>query len=307
LNDHEKKFIKGAQANLWTEYITNMAKLEYMLFPRIAALSEVVWSLPATKNWPAFEKNIPALFNRYQWWKIRYCKAFYDLQYRFTQSGQPPLIQLIVTSPDSTQRIEWEKPNGTPILSDSSEVSVPLSKSGVYTFVGVDKDGNRPGSPIHLPIQVNRATGSSISLRTQPNATYANGGPLTLVDGIRNTLGMSRSSQFLGFWGTDLDATLDLGVSTSLSVIRLHCFEQPASWIYAPEKVQLFAGNDLAQLQHIGSMHASINGAHPVFEIHKKLNVRYIKIIAINKGTIPDGQPGSGHEAWLFADEISVE
>ena len=307
LNDHEKKFIKGAQANLWTEYINNMAKLEYMLFPRIAALSEVVWTMPANKNWQAFEKNLSAVFNRYQWWNIRYCKAYYDLQYRFTKAGNPPLFQLVVTTPDSTQRIHWTKPDGTTSISDSYTVNIHPTETGTYSFVGVDVNGNRPGSAINLPIQVNQATGASITLRTQPHASYATGGPLTLVDGVRNTLGMSRSSQFLGFWGGDLDATLDLGQPTSLSVIRLHCFEQPASWIYAPKRVELLAGNDLLQLRRIGTMTLNSTGAHPVFEIHKKLKVRYLKIIAANKGRIPDGQPGSGHDAWLFADEISVE
>ena len=35
--------IRGAQAQLWTEYIDSVARLDYMAFPRLCAFSEVVW------------------------------------------------------------------------------------------------------------------------------------------------------------------------------------------------------------------------------------------------------------------------
>ncbi|HLA53539.1 MAG TPA: beta-N-acetylhexosaminidase, partial [Flavitalea sp.] len=44
LDAGQHQYIMGAQANLWTEYIANFSKLQYMLFPRMAALSEVLWS-----------------------------------------------------------------------------------------------------------------------------------------------------------------------------------------------------------------------------------------------------------------------
>ncbi|MFM9587684.1 family 20 glycosylhydrolase, partial [Streptomyces caniscabiei] len=44
LNAEEAKYVLGAQANVWTEYITNPNKVEYMIFPRMSALSEVLWS-----------------------------------------------------------------------------------------------------------------------------------------------------------------------------------------------------------------------------------------------------------------------
>ena len=44
LTDVEKSFIKGVQANLWTEYIETPSKVEYMLFPRVYALAEIAWT-----------------------------------------------------------------------------------------------------------------------------------------------------------------------------------------------------------------------------------------------------------------------
>ncbi|MGN6163975.1 MAG: beta-N-acetylhexosaminidase, partial [Flavisolibacter sp.] len=44
LNEQEAKYVLGAQANLWTEYITTAEHVEYMVLPRMLALAEVVWS-----------------------------------------------------------------------------------------------------------------------------------------------------------------------------------------------------------------------------------------------------------------------
>ena len=53
------------QANLWTEYISNEDTVEYMLFPRLCAMSEALWSPVHERNWPNFlarlRRNIPHL------------------------------------------------------------------------------------------------------------------------------------------------------------------------------------------------------------------------------------------------------
>lgn len=76
LTSEQAKYILGGQANLWTEYIDNASKLEYMLFPRATALSEVLWSPKSKKDWAAFEKKLPLQFKRYDFWKINYSKTY---------------------------------------------------------------------------------------------------------------------------------------------------------------------------------------------------------------------------------------
>lgn len=78
LSKEEEKYIIGAQANLWTEYISNSRKLEYMLFPRLTALSEVLWSARENKNWDNFQKKLNTQFRRYDFWKWNYSKASLD-------------------------------------------------------------------------------------------------------------------------------------------------------------------------------------------------------------------------------------
>lgn len=55
-----QKYIKGVQANLWTEYVTTTAHAEYMLLPRLFALSEIAWSSLERKNFKDFnEVRVP--------------------------------------------------------------------------------------------------------------------------------------------------------------------------------------------------------------------------------------------------------
>ncbi|MCX2451726.1 beta-N-acetylhexosaminidase [Pedobacter sp. PLR] len=76
LTPAEARYIWGAQGNLWTEYITNPAKVEYMLFPRLDALSEVLWSPKSKRNFPAFQERLKQQLRRYDFMGIRYSRRY---------------------------------------------------------------------------------------------------------------------------------------------------------------------------------------------------------------------------------------
>ncbi len=80
LTPAESKYIWGAQANIWTEYIANPSKVEYMLFPRLSALSEMVWTPQAFRNFEDFRKRLPAQFRRYDLWNANYSREFFKQQ-----------------------------------------------------------------------------------------------------------------------------------------------------------------------------------------------------------------------------------
>ena len=72
LNAQQATFVLGAQGNLWTEYVANPSKAEYQLFPRLSALSEVLWSTKENKNWPAFQDKMKSQYARYKIWGANY-------------------------------------------------------------------------------------------------------------------------------------------------------------------------------------------------------------------------------------------
>ena len=78
LNAEQAKFIWGAQGNLWSEYITNPDKVEYMIFPRLDALSEILWSPKESKNYPDFLRRLKSQFKRYDLMGITYSKRYLE-------------------------------------------------------------------------------------------------------------------------------------------------------------------------------------------------------------------------------------
>ena len=58
LTPEEQKYIKGVQANLWTEYIPTFSQVEYMELPRMAALADIQWTNPEHKDYQDFLQRL---------------------------------------------------------------------------------------------------------------------------------------------------------------------------------------------------------------------------------------------------------
>ena len=65
LDAESAKHILGGQANLWTEYVPTLKHAEYMTFPRVAAIAEVLWSPKEVRNWVDFSRRIQMIMVRY--------------------------------------------------------------------------------------------------------------------------------------------------------------------------------------------------------------------------------------------------
>ena len=74
LSQAAREHILGAQANLWTEYMTNERMVEYQALPRMSALSEVQWSQPARKDYEAFKERLTRLTALFELYHYTYCK-----------------------------------------------------------------------------------------------------------------------------------------------------------------------------------------------------------------------------------------
>ena len=72
LTEDEKKYVLGAQANVWAEYLKKPENVEYMVFPRMLALSEVVWSPHESKNYADFQRRLGAHFPRLDKQNVNY-------------------------------------------------------------------------------------------------------------------------------------------------------------------------------------------------------------------------------------------
>lgn len=65
LTDAEKKFVIGTQGCIWTEWTADSTKMEWQILPRMAALSEIQWTLPEHKNFERFMERLPEMLKIY--------------------------------------------------------------------------------------------------------------------------------------------------------------------------------------------------------------------------------------------------
>ncbi|MEO8769324.1 MAG: family 20 glycosylhydrolase [Ferruginibacter sp.] len=304
LNEKQAAYILGGQGNLWSEYLDNEKKLEYMLFPRISAVAEVLWSPKQKRNWPDFEKRLPGILERYKFLSINYSTAYYDLQPTVIPSGKNEIRWKLESRNKDGQIIYVLDSN----INASLNYNDPLliNKTGLYGAALTNNEHKIISNWIWQHFYLNHATGKKITLTTEPNKNYSLGGAFTLVDGIQNEKGMLRSAQFLGFNGKDLEAIIDLGENKNINEIVLHAFEQKGSWIYKPASVSFYKSDDG---QHFSLIESPVNMTgtkNLLYKISTPLTARFIKVVAKNNGTIATGEPGGGNNAWLFVDEIEV-
>ena len=78
LTQEQKSHILGVQANVWTEYIPNNDHMEYMVHPRMAAVSEVQWCLPENKDWDRFRKGLDRMRKVYDLMGYNYATHVWD-------------------------------------------------------------------------------------------------------------------------------------------------------------------------------------------------------------------------------------
>ncbi|MGZ5190374.1 MAG: beta-N-acetylhexosaminidase [Flavisolibacter sp.] len=306
LSAEKAKYILGAQANLWTEYIKNPSKVEYMIFPRVSALSEVLWSQKSKKNWIDFEKRMQTQFKRYDLWKVNYSKAYYSLRGTIlpTKDYNGVIWKLETALKDGKIRFRDDLQNSKYI---NYTMPLTITKDINYTAT-LFKNNEEFTSPIIQSFHFNRATGTKATIKTPPNERYPGQGAFSLVNGIYSNKSIS-FPDWIAWIGDDMEAVIDLGKSTIMNKVSVHTLNQNESRIYLPEYVEVFTSNDGKKYTSVGKSSEFVSDTLRTGWItvnFEKKQARFVKVIAKNFGVIPAGKAGEGIKAWLFADEIQV-
>ncbi len=87
----DAKYIKGGQANLWTEQVYNMRHAEYMTWPRGFAIAESVWSPKEKKNWNHFFNRVEKHFERFDVAETKYAPSVYDPIFKVSRTADKNL------------------------------------------------------------------------------------------------------------------------------------------------------------------------------------------------------------------------
>ena len=305
LSEDEAKYILGAQANVWSEYIPTTQQVEYMIMPRMAALSEVVWGTSNPDKYREFEKRIIQHFEYYEKKGINYSKSIFEVTSAVHPNDTGVAFELKSPNPVG---IRYTIDGSEPVLNSSSYTKPIIITENSTVKAKYFEDGKAKSATIEQDFFINKSTGKKIELVTPPYENYSIGGSFTLVDGmIGNPSKYGRD--WLGFWGKDLNATIDLGSTEAISKIKINTLLGEGSWIYFPKEIQFLVSADrknFKSIQTVSQKEVAAKGGK--IEVNfPKTAAKYVKVIAVNNGIITDGMPGAGSQSWLFVDEISVE
>jgi len=316
LNAEEAKYVLGAQANVWTEYMKNPSKVEYMIFPRVAALSEVLWSPKEKKDWTDFEKRLVVQFNRYDFWKTNYSRAYYDIK---SVIGPAPDNNAVIWKLETKQpgaAMKYVTHTAGVIASagfaEGQAYTAPISVNSSMILAAVSMiNGKIVSNPVYQTFIFNKATGKKISLKYEADSKYPGDGAFTLVNGAQNEKGLARSREFLGFSGNDCEAVIDLGSSQKIKNVVVHTLNQTGGWIWRPMNVEVFVSDNGTDFNSAGLADDFVIknpglGIGVMKVEFAERTARYVKVVVKNWGKIPEGNPGANNKPWLFVDEIEV-
>lgn len=308
LSSEESQYILGAQGNLWTEYMYDEKQVEYMLFPRIMALSEVLWGTANAANYNEFQERVVGQFSTLDQLGINYSKAIFEVTSQVESLPNGNGIQLQLKSAKNKQGIRFTTDGSEP-RSNSTAYFNPITITTTTTIKAAFFDNQiQKSATVSQDFFVTKSTGKKIQLLHQPHENYSLGGPFALVNGMKgNPTKFGRD--WLGFWGKDMEAIVDLGKNETIRQIAIGVLSNEGSWIYYPSEMEFFVSKDGKKFKSVQKMALQdIKNAKGIIKVNfKSTDAQFVKVVAKNAGKIPDGMPGSGSNAWLFVDEIGIE
>ena len=305
LNAEQAKYILGVQANLWTEYILDFKQVQYMIFPRLLALSEVGWGTADPKNYKEFEGRVINEFRNLDKMAVNYAKSIYNVSGKVISSENGVAYELSTSqNPDGIRYTV----DGTDPSANSQNYKNPVQISKSMTVKSAYfENGQLKSSVSSQSFTISKTTGKKITLEEQPSENYSFGGAFTLVDGITGNQ-KQLGKTWLGFNGKDVVATIDFGQKTQFSEMYFNTLDNKGSWIHFAKSARIFVsdnGTDFKLIKEVGK--EEILSAQGKIKVNVgNQNSQYIKVKIENAGIIPAGNPGADSKAWLFVDEIGV-
>lgn len=102
LDSIEAKYILGGQANVWTEFISTAEHLEYMVLPRMLALSEAVWTPGENKNYADFYRRLQNQFKVFDQKGYHYCSGNFNVAIKPVSENGKLFVTLSTEIPDAS-------------------------------------------------------------------------------------------------------------------------------------------------------------------------------------------------------------
>lgn len=312
LTAEQSELILGAQANHWTEYMPTTQQVEYMAFPRLAALSEVVWSTKEQRDWSSFCERMTDQYARYQKLGINYSHSAFQVTVTTSIDSINRNLILELSTEAHNSEIRYTL-NGEEPDKNSNVYKKPITIKETATLKTVTfKNGEAMGKARTNHYNLHKAFAANVTLQHPSHSRYDGKSNLTLVNGIEGSISHT-DGNWKGFLGSDMVATIDLGKPTSIERISVDAMQNTVSWIFFPQEVIFEVSTNGSEYTIIGQEQAPeppTAGGKILYKFSCEKQIDYIQFVSVtlkNLGTCPVGHLGEGKPAFLFTSEITVE
>ena len=311
LTAEEAKLVLGAQANVWTEYMPTPSHVEYMVFPRLAAMAEVVWSPKENRNWADFSRRMEHHYKRYGRLGINYSRSAFQVSVKpEVNSANRSLVLNLFTEvydPEIRYTLDGSIPDPNSLI---YKHPVEINESATLK-AAVFVNGKSADQILKRSFDLHKAFTATIELEYPNSPKYNGTGTYSLVDGIYGSEYFN-DGFWKGFLGDDMVATIRFPEPAAISSIEVDALQNYASWIFLPEKVVFEISEDGSNFRKLDEIANDITQDEKgkLIQLFKTTqstkNITAIRISMKNPGTCPPGHSGEGEKSWLFVSEIIV-
>ena len=294
--------LMGIQGSLWTEFCQTPEDVEYLVFPRLAAVAERGWAAKGSGKWEAF---LPALDNylvQLDEQGVTYAKSMYNLDHLVQPAAGKLKVALSCIRPDV--EIRYTNDGTEPNKSSAAYTDTLLVDAGTVVKAATFIAGQQQGKTLTLDVLKNIATGSAVISKNERG--------YVLTNGIR---GSERNSDFewAGWYGKDAAFVVDLGATQNISSVQIGTVSNYGMGVHRPAVLRLLISDDNKTFKAIAEL---AEKPESIFERGTQikdldfgtLNAagRYLRIEAQNPGPCPKGHLREGQAVWMCFDELMV-
>lgn len=307
LTKEEQQYIKGVQANLWTEYIPVFSQVQYMVLPRLGAAAEVQWTDPSKKDYKDFLRRVPHLVAVYDCYGWNYATHVYDvnvdmkadtvnhvLNVQLSTMADDPIYYTLDGQDPTEKSLKYTKP-------------FTIDQSVVLKTMAVHPDRT---SKISVDtIRFNKATLKPVVLLQPNESRFSPDGPVVLVDG-RNGNHSFDTGAWLAVAGNDLEAVINMQAETILSSASVHVYVRKDAWLFDARGFSVSVSSDNKNYKEVASQeYKQMQESDSDGIIEHELSfdpckATYVKIKEISEKSMPDWHWDAGKAPFLLVDEI---
>ncbi len=304
MTPEEASHILGGQANLWAEHIAGPKDSEYMIFPRLAALSETLWSPKEKRNWNDFTSRLFSMFKRYDYQGLNYAKSAYLVTASSTADLANKQVKVELKN-------EFPNPDIRYVLGNQSidhhaiKYTTPIEiKETTVLKASLFQDEKPVGKTFTDTIVFHKGFAKKVKYLTPFNENYK-GDANTMVNAIRGSKNF-HDGQWQAWLVNDMELVIDLEKVESIEQVSVGALESQGAGVNFPIQVKVLISTDGIKYTQVGKITRPY-ATNPVPELKdfkinfQKQNARFVKVIGGNLKKSPKGE-----SSWLFVDEILV-